>query len=337
MKGIKMEKIDFVILWVDNHDPFWLKEKRKYQINDVAIQDNDVRYRDWDNLKYWFRGVEKFAPWVHKIYFVTWGHLPTWLDTSHPKLEIVNHKDFIPKEYLPTFSSHTIELNLHLIKSLSEKFVYFNDDTFILKNMSPRDFFSHGLPRGNAILNAYIPEEYNSVSFVGNNDISVINKHFRKNNVIFSHIFDFFNIKYGFANLRSLLLMPWSRFPGFVEYHLPNAYLKKTFEEVWKTEHEVLHNTCLHKFRNVKLDLNQWVMRHWQIVNHSFIPQSPKIGIYFDLNDDINKIIRMIQGQKRKMICLNDANLLPEEFEYKKKLVIDAFDKILPEKSSFER
>ncbi|MBQ6357217.1 MAG: capsule biosynthesis protein CapK, partial [Solobacterium sp.] len=40
----------------------------------------DNRFKDWGLFKYWFRGVEKFAPWVNKIYFITWGHVPTWLD-----------------------------------------------------------------------------------------------------------------------------------------------------------------------------------------------------------------------------------------------------------------
>ena len=51
-----------------------------------------------------------------------------------------------PEEYLPTFNSHTIEMNLHRIKGLSEQFVYFNDDMFINKPMKPRDFFVHGKP-----------------------------------------------------------------------------------------------------------------------------------------------------------------------------------------------
>lgn len=67
-------------------------------------------------LKYWFRGVEKYAPWVHKIYFVTCGQKPDWLNENHDKLVLVNHEDYIPHEYLPTFSSHTIELNFHRIK-----------------------------------------------------------------------------------------------------------------------------------------------------------------------------------------------------------------------------
>ena len=130
--------IDFVVTWVDGNDPIWQAEKAKYSPNKNADNRN-VRFRDWDNMQYWFRAVEKFAPWVNKIHFVTYGHLPKWLNTDNPKLNIVKHSDFIPKEYLPTFSSHSIELNLHRIEGLAERFVYFNDDMFltILSKKSP--------------------------------------------------------------------------------------------------------------------------------------------------------------------------------------------------------
>ncbi len=49
-----MEKIDFVIMWVDGNNIEWQKEKNKYR----APQEISVnRYRDWGFLKYWFRGV----------------------------------------------------------------------------------------------------------------------------------------------------------------------------------------------------------------------------------------------------------------------------------------
>src|SRR5690554_4427002 len=136
------EKIDFVIPWVDGSDPKWQKVRNQFDDNNFIVS----QYRDWDILKYWFRGVEKFAPWVNKIFFVTWGHVPEFLNLEHPKLVIVRHEDYIPKEYLPTFSANVIETNLHRIEGLSDKFVYFNDDVFITKKVTKEDFFKNGLP-----------------------------------------------------------------------------------------------------------------------------------------------------------------------------------------------
>ena len=141
------KKIDFVITWVDDSDPKWRKEYEYYSAKEGRCINTDAcRYRDWDTLRYWFRGVEKFAPWFNKIFFVTYGHLPKWLNTDNPKLVIVKHEDFIPAEYLPTFSSFAIEFFFHKIKGLSERFVYFNDDMFLIDCVSPERFFRNGLP-----------------------------------------------------------------------------------------------------------------------------------------------------------------------------------------------
>ena len=169
-----MEKIDFVIIWVDGGDPEWQAEKSKYQSDTENTDTRSIRYRDWDNLQYWFRAVEKYAPWVNKIHFVTWGHLPSWLDTTNPKLNIVNHKDYIPPEYLPTFSSHTIELNLHRIEGLAEQFVYFNDDMFLNKPVRPDDFFKNGLPCDTADVHCIYFANDSAGHFHGA-DIEVIN------------------------------------------------------------------------------------------------------------------------------------------------------------------
>ena len=110
------EKIDIVILWVDGEDKEWQKEKEKYM--NLRGDAGKNRFRDCDNLQYLFRGIDKFAPWVNKIFFITWGHLPKWLDVNNEKIRVIKHEDYIPKEYLPTFNSNVIELNLHRIEEL---------------------------------------------------------------------------------------------------------------------------------------------------------------------------------------------------------------------------
>ena len=103
-------KIDFVITWVDNSDPEWRERCLRYAKEEGrSITISSERYRDWDNLRYWFRGVETFAPWVNKVHFITCGHLPKWLNPQAEKLNIVKHSDYMDERYLPTFSSHPIE------------------------------------------------------------------------------------------------------------------------------------------------------------------------------------------------------------------------------------
>ena len=165
-----MNEIDFVILWVDGNDPAWREEfvRTRQAENDDA---SEIRYRDWRNLHYWFRSAERFAPWVRKVHFITWGHLPAWLRRDHPKLHIVNHRDFIPAEYLPTFNSNTIELNIHRIEGLADRFVLFNDDTFLTRGCRPEDFFRRGVPCDMARLSVVQPS---SVGHIIYNDLELI-------------------------------------------------------------------------------------------------------------------------------------------------------------------
>ncbi len=324
-------KIDFIMTWVDGNDEDWLKEKSKFAASKLE-DDRNIRFRNWDNLEYWFRGVENFAPWVNKIYFVTWGHIPDWLNTDHPKLEVVNHKDFIPEKNLPTFSSHTIELNLHRIDGLSEQFVYFNDDIFITNKLKPEDFFKDGLPRDNCVLNAITPR-IGEFSPILNKTVSIINKNFSKKDCIKKNFFKWFNLKYGKLLIRTMCMLPWKYFTGFYNPHLAVAYKKETFEEVWAKEHEVLERTCSNKFRNNE-DVNQYIFRYWRLVKGEFSP-SKSLGRSMRIEDNNENIINAITQRKYKLICINDAEFIGD-FESAKQDIIKALDFILPKKSSYE-
>ena len=146
------KEIDFVIIWVDGNDPEWKKRKAAFT-GDISVDEREERYRDWDLLRFWFRGVENYAPWVNRIWFVCDQEPPKWLNTAHPKLTVVRHEEYLPEAYRPAFSSHPIELNLHRIRGLSEQFVYFNDDTFLAAPVKENYFFQNGLPRDCALLN----------------------------------------------------------------------------------------------------------------------------------------------------------------------------------------
>lgn len=332
-KNIINDKIDFVIIWVDGNDPEWQKEKAKYSPNKNTDSRN-IRYRDWDNLKYWFRGVEKFAPWVNKVYFVTCGHYPEWLNKDNPKLVCVKHSDYIPEEYLPTFSSHPIELNLHRIKGLSEQFVYFNDDTFIIDNVKETDFFQKGLPNSQAVFQPVSGEDEIFIS-VKNNVNLIINRHFKKDELIKNRLSKYINLKYGKNNISTLLCMPYKRILGFHEAHNGTPYLKSTFKEVWNKEYEILNETSKHKFRTSQ-DVNQYLFENWQFCKGTFNPSKCK-SKFIKIFDDIDNACKIIQKQKYSMICLNDSKSDEKTFVKAKKQIIEAFEKILPEKSNFEK
>lgn len=109
------------------------------------IEDNliESRFKDNEEFKYSLRSVDMYAPWVRHIYVVTSGHYPNWLNKSHPKIKIIKHSDFFSNlSHLPTFNTNAIECNLHKIKGLSNKFLYFNDDFILNRPISFQDFYT---------------------------------------------------------------------------------------------------------------------------------------------------------------------------------------------------
>lgn len=323
--------IDFVLPWVDDSDSQWQAERRRYKGDDGGFMNaNDARYRDWGILKYWFRCVERNASWVRKIHLVTCGHYPSWLNLNHPKLNFVKHEDYIPAKYLPTFSSHPIELNLHRIEGLAEQFVYFNDDIFLLAPVKPTDFFKDGLPRDCGL--RVFPVVYD-VGLINLNDINIINREFNFKQQFKQNIWKWMNYRYGLQNIRNILFWHYEYFTGAKVLHLANSYRKSTFEEVWQKYGPELDQTCMHKFRS-PLDVNQWLMKYWQVVKGDFFPQSTNIGKHYFINDT-NQLEHDLRARRVKQVCFSEDDRMTDISQLKQK-VINLFQQYYPDKSSFE-
>lgn len=326
-----MDRIDFVIPWVDGSDRAWIEERRKYRDDDTT---DSVRYRDWGILRYYFRGVEKFAPWVGKVFFITWGHIPEWMNTDNEKLCIISHRDYIPAKYLPTFSSHTIELNLFRIKTLSNRFVYFNDDFFLIRPVMERDFFVGDKPCDMAVLYpGYVAGTDSEFDHILLNDAELFSRHFDINKLKKDSPDLWFNPVYGHHLIKNICMFPFPYFTGFMLIHQPQSIKKSTMKEVWQKEWETLDATSSRKFRSTS-DVNQYVFRYWQLGKKDFHPINlMKRGRFFSLNDRLNYTEILNSGFKT--ITLNDSDPCIDYSVVKRKL-IKAFQTILPEKSSFE-
>ena len=332
------EKIDFVITWVSNDNPEWRKQKEYYSAKAGRTVDDSIsRYRDWNLLHFLFRGIEKFAPWVNKVYFVTNAHPPKWMNTKHPKLVVLNDKDVVPSQYMPTFSCFPIEFNFHRIEGLSDRFVYFCDDMFIIDNVLPTHFFRNGLPCDMGVMtpNSHTnPNIYDNACFMAT---ALLNKYFNKKMVVRKNFFKWFSPTFPIRVLIvNLLSYRFDRFPGFALNHLPQIYLKKTYDEIWKYCGEELERTCSSKFRSYG-DICPTFIRYWQLASGSFTPCNIyKYGEFFDLSDDnIEKSVECIYHQNAKIVCLNDNEGITNFEKYKEKL-LNAFENILPEKCGFE-
>ncbi len=338
--------IDFVIIWVDDSDPQWRAQRMQYAPEDhFLVDDTEARYRDWDTLRYWFRGVEKFAPWVHKIYFVTCGHVPSWLNLKAEKLVHVKHSDYMPAQYLPTFSSHPIELNINRIPGLSEHFVYFNDDMFITRSIPKELFFRGGKPVHQARLHAVRPGKIGAIMpHIYLNCTEVINEHFDMHKVLKRDRDKWFSIPANGAKtvMENAYCSQFKMFPGFKDEHLPVPIRKSTMDTIWKLNGERLDDTCRHRFRDVR-DVSQYVFRYWQLASGNFVPEKlSNLGAHYTISADqkeLGALCEYVRSGKYKLLCLNDADGIhsQEEFVRARKALTEAFEILLPERSVYEK
>lgn len=141
--------IDLVYFWVDGNDPKWRAKHDAFcGKTSGTVETNGInRFANNDELKYSLRSVAMYAPWIRKIFIITDDQVPVWLDTSNPKVKIIDHKDILPAESLPCFNSCLIGHYAYRTPGLAEHFLLGNDDTYINREVAPGDFFtSDGLP-----------------------------------------------------------------------------------------------------------------------------------------------------------------------------------------------
>lgn len=345
MRGASQEghPIDFVIPWVDGSDPEWRQSMLSHlpKAQEGGIDAADRRYRDYGLLRYWFRGVERCAPWVNRVFFVTNGQFPSWLDPSAKKLAWVRHEDFVPEDCLPVFSPRPLEMNLHRIPGLSEHFVYFNDDMYLLRPVSQTQYFRGGAPVANARISFTVPRNDDPYAHVTLNNIMAINRNFDKRSSVARNFASWYAPwKVGLKeSLYNLSLLPFGWFPGMSSPHVPAAYLKSTYEEVWEREPEILGRTSHHRFRSYE-DVTQSLFYEWQIAKGiAASERRSKLGRYVNCTlDNYADIAGDIERRRYSTICVNDGaeRLSDDEFAMVSERFVAAFESIFPEKSSFE-
>ena len=334
--------VDFVVLWLDGKDPKWIKEKEKYQPQDAIVKKNNAtaRFRDWDNFHYWFRSVETYAPWVRYIYVVTWGHVPAFLKLDHPKIKFVRHDQFMPVEYLPTFSCFPTELNIWRIKGISEHIVYFNDDFFLTRPLEKSDFFKNGLPRYCGIPTPTYPTS-NMTAWQHNlfNTAGLANSYFDIKQCITEHPEKWFCSAYGKSQKDVLRAYEDGKIMGMLYSHVGIPYRCSTMKTVWENCYDRLDKTCRNKFRTMD-DVFHQIFEIWEVFSGTFEPVSG--GHYGYMNvltpSNIDTFREAFLSEKYRMVCPNDwEGISEEEFIFLKQELLSIMQEKYPNKSSFEK
>lgn len=140
--------IDVVYTWVDGDDPAWNAARQERGGERTRPEaGGQARFRSRDELLHSMRSVHLYAPWVRTIHLVTAGQRPPWLADDallDGRVRVVDHREILPPDALPTFNSQAIETALHQVPGLAEHFVYLNDDVFLGRATRPEMFFSPG-------------------------------------------------------------------------------------------------------------------------------------------------------------------------------------------------
>lgn len=334
------DKIDIIIPWVDGSDSKWLDMKQKYYNEknyDIGANSNN-RYQDWGTLKYIFRGIEKFLPWVNKVFLVTCGQVPDFLNVDAPKLKLVFHNEYIPEEYLPTFNSNVIELNYHRIDGLSENFILINDDMFFLSSLPEEYFFIDNMVCDEAIetpafMKPGIMERW--VNVVRYNNMSIINKYFTKSEVVTQNYDKWFWKGYEELLERNKVMAYWNDFVFFRNPHLPGSFKKSVLSHLWELEPDVFTNCSKNRFRDYT-DVSQFLVRYWTLCEGNFIPHKTSGKTFSVTMTNYMDIVEIISSSAIPMICINEY-CTPKEFSIIRNEIQKAFEKILPDKCSFEK
>jgi hypothetical protein len=153
-RGVKIEPIDAVISWVDGYDPVYQHKLKSFcdlqGINQhIAVE--PTRIQQVNEIYYCLQALCRFAPWIRTIYIVTNQQIPPAIAalserTFKNKIKIVDQNDLLMEAgaVAPVFNSLSIEWLIWRIKGLSNQFIYLNDDFFIIRDVTPDDFFRDG-------------------------------------------------------------------------------------------------------------------------------------------------------------------------------------------------
>ncbi|MFD5213456.1 Stealth CR1 domain-containing protein [Microbacterium sp. NPDC058345] len=330
------EPIDFVVTWVNDLDAEWQRRRSIASGSaSASVSDSsDIRYRDWGLLRYWFRSVEKYCAWVRTIHLVTDTRLPEWLVSEHPKLNIVDGRALKGRD-VETFSSRSIESQLHRIEGLSEQYVYFNDDFFIGRPLSPDFFFRHGLPYG-----------VNAPTILADGDLrahamlyasGLINRHFSRKQYLRTALRRSLRPASGAMLLRMPLFFACSSIPPVTDTHVGIPLLKSVVEEAYGAEPAAIEQARRTVFRSRDETAPIYYATMWHLASGKYFARSKSaIGAYYSLaSSSLPEIVAAIGGESHAQFCLNDGDV--SDVDETRAAIVAAFDAKLPSPSTFEK
>jgi hypothetical protein len=311
--------IDVVYTWVDGSDSEWQARKAAVhsgiglgELNEFAS--NESRFLSRDELRYSLRSLDMYAGWVRHVYLVTDRQVPSWLDTSNPRLTVVDHRDlFGDRGRLPTFNSHAIESQLHHIPGLSEHYLYLNDDVFFGRPVGPEKFFA-----GNGLAHFFTSTAKIGLGPTGAFDRPVMS---------------------GAKNNRDLLFKGFDRALTNKFKHVPHTQRRDVLLELEERFAEDFAETARHQFRD-PADISIAASLHHY---YAFLTGRAVAGriryFYADIAapETAGRLRRMLRTRDYDAFCLNDHDSSGLDPLIQQRMLHDFLIQYFPLPSSFEK
>lgn len=303
-------KIDAVITWVDGADPNHRRKRIKYGDKKLFSVDDcagESRYSNLGEIFWCVASLNKYAPWLNKLYIVTDGQDPgieRFLEETFPEghipVEIIDHKVIFKdyEEFLPTFNSISIESMTWRIPELSEYYIELNDDFLLISPVNPEDFFV---------------DENTLVCYASKHSqlLTSLTRKFKK------------IIKGEMPFTFKGVMLNAARISGEKKYylkldHTPRSLSKKCYSDFFKNNPDILKSNIKHRFRSytqftpeellymLKYSKGECILRN--VKNNLFYLKPKKDNNYVE-----NKLKALSQSNSYKFLCINSLNLANEE------------------------
>lgn len=308
--------IDLVYLWVNGNDPQWLAKRNACigKTEEKSAVNCDGRYADNDELKYSLRSIDKYAPWLRRIFIVTDNQVPVWLDTSNARVRIVDHKEIMPDVCLPCFNSAVIEHFLYKIPGLAEHFIYANDDMFINKPVTPETFFDKdGLPI-----------------------VRFNRRPFRKWTLLFKEKVQgkrLSNYVQTIRNSAELVEKKYGKYYGGKTHHNIDAYLRSDYEHAAKVFEDEIRTTLPNHVRSendIQRNIYSYVALAEKRGHLHYVTQRTSFRLHIQNESHYGKLERY----NPILFCMNDSQYAKD---CDRKRAAAFLDKRFPEKSQYEK
>lgn len=314
------DQIDAVIMWVDGSDPE-LARKRNPFLNEeknLGLHGTQPTFFASNNeIKYCVFSIFRFAPFIRNVFIVTDGQDPMIYQEVEARFPgraksviIVDHKEIFKgyEKHLPVFNSTSILSMVWRIEGLSEYFVCFSDDVFLIREVLPEDWFINDKPvlRGKWMLPPY--RKMLGASF------KVFINRFLRGDATFKPRLPFY------VRQRNSALLLGIKNRYFFHCHTPHPINRTTIEKFFSKNMNMLEKNISSRFRSPDQFILTSLSYHLEILAGNRNYEKLNLGYLHPIYSK-RKIERKIKKCKNdpeiKFVCAQNLDLF-EDGERKK-------------------